>query len=126
MFVLTPSHGPNTSHVRVQHNPEKLAEVDTLLAKYGEQKLLSMVRKKYIHDPVRKKCAKSGCPAQNCARKHRQTAAPKPAVPEASAAVLKSSEGSPRVCVCPGRARGDRGHLRRKSPPSFAGILHDE
>ena len=80
--------------VRAQHNPEKLAEVDTLLAKYGEQKLLSMVRKKYIHDPVRKKCAKSGCPAaQNCARKHRQTAAPKPA------AVRKSSEGSPRVCV---------------------------
>ena len=41
--------------VRAQHNPEKLAEVDTLLAKYGEQKLLSMVRKKYIHDPVRNK-----------------------------------------------------------------------
>ena len=28
-------------------NPEKLAEVDTLLAKYGEDKLLQMVRKKY-------------------------------------------------------------------------------
>ena len=30
-----------------KHNPEKLAEVDTLLAKYGELKLLSMVRRKY-------------------------------------------------------------------------------
>ena len=29
------------------NNPEKLAEVDTLLAKYGEDKLLQMVRKKY-------------------------------------------------------------------------------
>jgi len=30
-----------------EHNPEKLAEVDGLLAKYGEARLLAMVRKKY-------------------------------------------------------------------------------
>ena len=30
-----------------QHNPEKLADVDTLVQKYGERKLLAMVRKKY-------------------------------------------------------------------------------
>lgn len=29
------------------HNPTKLAEVDHLLAKYGENKLLTMVRNKY-------------------------------------------------------------------------------
>ena len=30
-----------------RYNPEKLADIDTLLAKYGEERLLSMVRKKY-------------------------------------------------------------------------------
>jgi hypothetical protein len=30
-----------------QHNPDKLPEVDMLAAKYGEQRLLAMVRKKY-------------------------------------------------------------------------------
>jgi hypothetical protein len=30
-----------------QNNPEKLGDVDTLLAKYGEERLLLMVRKKY-------------------------------------------------------------------------------
>ena len=30
-----------------RHNPEKLVDVDTLLGKYGEAKLLGMVRKKY-------------------------------------------------------------------------------
>ena len=30
-----------------QHNPEKLPEVDKLVSKYGEDRLLSMVRKKY-------------------------------------------------------------------------------
>ena len=34
-----------------QHNPEKLAEVDGLLAKYGEARLLAMVRKKYRPTP---------------------------------------------------------------------------
>eukprot|EP01050_Picozoa_sp_SAG11_P000311 SAG11_NODE_8_length_31217_cov_52.169677_13_plen_239_part_00 len=31
-----------------QHNPEKLPEVEGLIEKYGEKKLLSMVRKKYV------------------------------------------------------------------------------
>jgi hypothetical protein len=31
-----------------KHNPEKLPEVDGLVAKYGEAKLLSMVREKYL------------------------------------------------------------------------------
>lgn len=31
-----------------RHNPAKLVEVDTLLEKYGERKLLNMVRKKYV------------------------------------------------------------------------------
>ena len=30
-----------------KYNPEKLADVDTLLSKYGEVKLLSMVMRKY-------------------------------------------------------------------------------
>ena len=30
-----------------KHNPEKLADVPTLAAKFGEEKLLRMVRKKY-------------------------------------------------------------------------------
>ena len=30
-----------------EHSPEKLADVDKLLAKYGEDRLLSMVRRKY-------------------------------------------------------------------------------
>jgi hypothetical protein len=30
-----------------QNNPEKLGDVDTLLTKDGEEKLLMMVRKKY-------------------------------------------------------------------------------
>ena len=34
-----------------QHNPEKLAEVDGLMAKYGEARLLAMVRKKYRPNP---------------------------------------------------------------------------
>ena len=34
-----------------QHNPEKVAEVDGLLAKYGEARLLAMVRKKYRPTP---------------------------------------------------------------------------
>ena len=64
--------------VSAQHNPEKLAEVDTLLAKYGEQKLLSMVRKKYIHDPVRK-----------------QSAAQNPAAPRAKLCKEASPNGRP-------------------------------
>ena len=30
-----------------EHNPEKVADVPSLAAKYGEAKLLAMVRKKY-------------------------------------------------------------------------------
>ena len=30
-----------------EYNPERLADLDALLAKYGEKRLLSMLRKKY-------------------------------------------------------------------------------
>ena len=30
-----------------EHNPDKLAEVDQLVEKYGEDRLLSLIRKKY-------------------------------------------------------------------------------
>ena len=36
------------------NNPEKLPQVDALLAKYGDRKLLAMVRKKYAVTPPRK------------------------------------------------------------------------
>ena len=40
-----------------EHNPEKLVEVDALCAKYGEDRLLSMVRKKYgIASPRATRC----------------------------------------------------------------------
>ena len=31
-----------------QHNPERLADLDSLLAKYGERRLLALLRKKYL------------------------------------------------------------------------------
>ena len=31
-----------------QHNPERLADLDSLLAKYGERRLLAILRKKYL------------------------------------------------------------------------------
>eukprot|EP01049_Picozoa_sp_SAG25_P025030 SAG25_NODE_11646_length_299_cov_0.965000_1_plen_61_part_10 len=31
-----------------QHNPSKLADVDSLCAKYGAERLLKMLRKKYV------------------------------------------------------------------------------
>ena len=47
-----PSAGPSAARLEIdalyqQHNPEKLGDVDSLSAKYGEEKLLTMVRKKY-------------------------------------------------------------------------------
>ena len=36
------------------NDPEKLPQVDALLAKYGDRKLLAMVRKKYAVTPPRK------------------------------------------------------------------------
>jgi hypothetical protein len=38
---------PQIDALYARYNPEKLSEVDSLVAKYGEKKLLQMVRKKY-------------------------------------------------------------------------------
>ena len=46
--MTEPSVRAEIEALYLQYNPDKIPEIDTLLAKYGDRKLLSMIRRKYV------------------------------------------------------------------------------
>ena len=92
--VAVPSGGPTAKRQEIdalyaQHNPEKLGDVEKLVGKYGEDKLLTMVRKKYR---VGQPAAASPSPQKPAASPSSQSPPPKPEPVVAS----QPLEGLPR------------------------------